>query len=429
VPDLGTGLEGSMLRVISMLAVAVVGASMFVDAQPAAAAANPGVEAQLVGLMNADRARAGLGPLAVDATLTGVARSWSDAMMGAGALIHNPEIENELPGGWTRWGENVGEGSSPASLEAAFMASPDHRANILGAFSLVGVGVDVGAAGTLWVTVDFVTIGTGAATESCKATNPPSAPSPAAAPGYDVLGSDGGVFTFGSAVFHGSVPGLGIRARTVLMALTPDAGGYWVLGSDGGVFTFGDARFFGSVPGTGSRTTAVDFKPTPSGAGYWVLGQDGSVFTFGDAPGFGSLPASGVRARAVKLVPTPTGRGYWILGADGGIFSFGDAAFHGSLPGSGVADTSVSMASTPSGTGYWVLGGDGGIFTFGDAAYHGSVPGIGCTVAQGVQLVPTVTGAGYYVLASDGRVFAFGDAPGLGDPSALHVTARDLVIV
>ena len=86
------------------------------------------------------------------------------------------------------------------------------------------------------------------------------------------------------------------------------------------------------------------------------------------------------------------------------------------------------MAATADSGGYWVVGGDGGIFSFGDAAFHGSVPGIGCTSAQGVQIVATGDGGGYYILASDGRVFAFGDAPTLGDPSGFHITARDLAV-
>ncbi len=417
-----------MSRPVSILAAAVVGLSLIVVGPHRAAAADAGVETQVVSLLNADRAQQGLAPLSVDPALTAIARGWSDTLLRTAILSHNTAIARELPAGWTRWGENVGTGPSASSLEAAFMASPEHRANILGPFSSVGVGVDVTSAGTIWVTVDFIAFQSGAAA-SCTDTNPAPHPSNGAASGYYVLGRDGGVFSFGSAVFHGSVPGLGVHADTVLMAVTPSGGGYWVLGSDGGVFTFGDARFLGSVPGTGSRTAAVDLKATPSGAGYWVLGADGSVFAFGDAPALGSLPASGVRDRAVKLVPTPSGNGYWILGADGGIFSFGDASFHGSLPGAGVNDVSVSMASTPTGAGYWVLGADGGIFSFGDASFHGSVPGIGCEAALGTQLVATTTGAGYYVLSSDGRVFPFGDAPGYGDPSALGVSAVDLDVL
>jgi hypothetical protein len=34
------------------------------------------------------------------------------------------------------------------------------------------------------------------------------------------------------------------------MAATPTGKGYWLVASDGGIFTFGDAVFFGSHAGT-----------------------------------------------------------------------------------------------------------------------------------------------------------------------------------
>jgi hypothetical protein len=33
------------------------------------------------------------------------------------------------------------------------------------------------------------------------------------------------------------------------MAATPDGNGYWLVASDGGIFSFGDARFHGSTGG------------------------------------------------------------------------------------------------------------------------------------------------------------------------------------
>jgi len=397
-----------------------------------ASAANAGLEAEFAQLTNSARSAAGLPPLAVDPALTTIAQGWSNVLLASGTLSHNTNVVGLLPAGWTHFGENVGEGPSAGSIQTAFMNSPEHKANILGPYSLFGIGVDVRSDGTIFVTLDFLAMGSASAasaTPSCTDSNPPNQPSVAAAKGYYVLGNDGGIFSYGGAPFRGSVPGLGISARAVLMALTPDQGGYYVLGSDGGVFTFGDAHFYGSVPGTGSHAVGVDLKPTPDGRGYWILGQDGSVFSFGDAAFHGSLPTSGISATAVKLVPTPTGQGYWILGHDGSVYGFGDAAPHGSLPGAGVHEAAVSMASTPSGNGYWILGADGGIFSFGDAAFHGSVPGIGCQTAQGVQLIATHTGAGYYILSSDGRVFPFGDAPAYGEPSALHVTTLDLAVL
>jgi len=395
-----------------------------------ASAADASSEAQFVNYINSQRSGSSEPTLGVNTDLTGVARGWADHMLAAGGLSHNPNLGTQAPAGWAVVGENVGMGPSVSTIDNAFWNSSEHRANILGNYDVVGVGVDIRSDGMMFVTVDFLkwqasASGPTAVASSCTSSNPPATPSAQGASGYYVLGSDGGIFSYGSAPFHGSVPGTGATAQAILMAVTPSQQGYWVLGSNGQVFAFGDARNLGSALGV----AGADIKPTNTGNGYWILGQDGSVYNFGDAANLGSLPAVGVRDRAVKLVPTPSGHGYWILGADGGIFSFGDAAFHGSLPGLGIHNTSVSMASTPSGRGYWVLGADGGIFSFGDAAFHGSVPGIGCTQAIGVQLIRSASGNGYYILSSDGRVFSFGDAPNFGQPASLHVTTLDLAVI
>ena len=54
--------------------------------------------------------------------------------------------------------ENVGmnSSSSPASMVAAFMNSPGHRANILGSYSGIGIGAYRDSRGVWWVTQDFV---------------------------------------------------------------------------------------------------------------------------------------------------------------------------------------------------------------------------------------------------------------------------------
>ena len=57
------------------------------------------------------------------------------------------------------------------------------------------------------------------------------------------VASDGGVFSFGDAAFHGSMGGKHLDAPIVGMAATPDGGGYWLVGADGGIFSFGDAPF------------------------------------------------------------------------------------------------------------------------------------------------------------------------------------------
>ncbi|HXQ90445.1 MAG TPA: SpoIID/LytB domain-containing protein, partial [Acidimicrobiales bacterium] len=58
--------------------------------------------------------------------------------------------------------------------------------------------------------------------------------------GYWLVASDGGVFSYGDAGFHGSAGNIHLTKPVVGMAATPDGGGYWLVASDGGVFSYGD---------------------------------------------------------------------------------------------------------------------------------------------------------------------------------------------
>jgi hypothetical protein len=64
--------------------------------------------------------------------------------------------------------------------------------------------------------------------------------------GYWLVGSDGGIFTFGGATFYGSAGSLQLNAPIVSMAASADGHGYMLAASDGGIFTYGDAKFYGS---------------------------------------------------------------------------------------------------------------------------------------------------------------------------------------
>ena len=81
--------------------------------------------------------------------------------------------------------------------------------------------------------------------------SPPPPPPPPPAHGYWLVGSDGGIFTFGSATFHGSTGNLKLQRPVVGITPTASQGGYWLVASDGGIFAFGDAGFYGSIPGLG----------------------------------------------------------------------------------------------------------------------------------------------------------------------------------
>ncbi len=210
--------------------------------------------------------------------------------------------------------------------------------------------------------------------------------------GYWMVGSDGGVFAFGTATFKGSLPGLHVTVKNIVGVVPTSTGnGYWMVGKDGGVFAFGDATYLGSLPGDHvTVSNIVGVVPTHDNGGYWMVGSDGGVFAFGDATFKGSLPGLHVTVNNVRaVVPTSTGNGYWMIGSDGGAFAFGDAGFVGSLPGLHVTvNNVVGAVGTPDNQGYWMAGSDGGVFAFGDAGFVGSLPGLGVHVNNIVGVVP-----------------------------------------
>ena len=120
-----------------------------------------GFEAALVADINNARRQHGLQPLTVIAGATDVARRWSWKLANSQVLSHNPAIVSDIASAgsaaWTEIAENVGEGPSdkPEELFNAYMASPEHRANILdhGA-RFIGVGT-VERNGLAWNTLDF----------------------------------------------------------------------------------------------------------------------------------------------------------------------------------------------------------------------------------------------------------------------------------
>jgi SpoIID/LytB domain protein len=191
-------------------------------------------------------------------------------------------------------------------------------------------------------------------------------------------------------------------------------GGYWLVATDGGIFSFGGAAFHGSAGNIKLAKPVVGMAATPDGGGYWLVASDGGVFSYGDAAFHGSAGNIKLAKPVVGMAATPDGGGYWLVASDGGVFSYGDAAFHGSTGALHLAQPVTAMASTPNGAGYWLVASDGGVFSFGNAPFEGSLPGAGVH-APGVALLPTATGAGYLIVTTNGRAVDFGDAPQFGD--------------
>jgi 3D (Asp-Asp-Asp) domain-containing protein len=100
-----------------------------------------------------------------------------------------------------------------------------------------------------------------------------------------------------------------LNQPVVGIAATGTGGGYWLAAADGGVFTFGDATFHGSLPGMGLTQDIRDIAPSPSGDGYWLAAADGGIYSFGDALYRGRVVATS--SQVAGLAATPDGQGYW----------------------------------------------------------------------------------------------------------------------
>ena len=145
--------------------------------------------------------------------------------------------------------------------------------------------------------------------------------------------------------------------------------GYWLVGSDGGIFTFGSAQFYGS---TGSlhapaprgrascpRLTAAATGSTPPTAGSSPSATPSSTArsrASGSIPAGSGLPNS-LNAPIVGMVPSTDGNGYFMVASDGGVFAFGDAHFAGSCPGIGGC-SGAAVAVMPDASGQRLLARD-----------------------------------------------------------------------
>jgi uncharacterized protein YkwD len=124
---------------------------------------SPGsVAGDTLNAMNQDRGASGLGGLAWDSTLAGMAQSHAQAIANSGSLWHSDLgwlISQPSMAGWYSLGENLLQapaGTNGYSAEDVWMGSGPHRANILnGGFNRVGVGVVTDGAGREWVVAMF----------------------------------------------------------------------------------------------------------------------------------------------------------------------------------------------------------------------------------------------------------------------------------
>ncbi len=118
-----------------------------------------GPEAQVLALVNKERAAADCSPVTANDRLTRAADDYSDVMASSGVMSHTgPDgstMTTRVEAAGYRWstlGENIARGQADAaSVMKSWMNSPGHRANILNcSFKELGVGVHFGDGGPWW---------------------------------------------------------------------------------------------------------------------------------------------------------------------------------------------------------------------------------------------------------------------------------------
>ena len=130
-----------------------------------------------------------------------------------------------------------------------------------------------------------VTGTTGQKTSATLVLDVASATPPAPPSGYWQVASDGGIFSFGSAKFSGSMGGTPLNAPVVGIAAAPTGGGYWEVASDGGIFSFGSAKFSGSMGGKPLNEPIVGMAAMPAAAPFTARGMIGDAYEEGATPG------------------------------------------------------------------------------------------------------------------------------------------------
>jgi uncharacterized protein YkwD len=153
---------GKRAAALAMIAVVGLGLSSCGFANTSASGPSDPLISGMYQALNQDRAANGMPPLTWSPKLQNAGGTWSHQMANANSLYHQnlgALIASSDYNGYNTLGENilVGPGGmTAAQMEAAWMASAPHRANITsGNFNIVGIGVYWGPDGRIWATVDF----------------------------------------------------------------------------------------------------------------------------------------------------------------------------------------------------------------------------------------------------------------------------------
>jgi uncharacterized protein YkwD len=153
-------------HILALLAVGFVAFAAAPGAFAARSARSSSAEAGLLQAVNATRAAHGLGAVRLDTRLRTAARSHTLEMLRGGYFAHGDfhgrmvafHVVGSVAGENLAWG--TGAYGSARTIVAEWLASPEHRANLLRpGFTRIGIGLArgtfLGSGGATVVTADF----------------------------------------------------------------------------------------------------------------------------------------------------------------------------------------------------------------------------------------------------------------------------------
>lgn len=155
----------SVVLATAVLVLAILAAAcgpLEAPAPPGAPTAPPdAITATVYNRTNADRAAQGLGALVWNARLAGLAGEWSAHLADSHQFVHR-DLRSVLdwPGyeAYAALGENilVGPGGiNGDQMQDAWLASPSHRANVMGNYDSIGVAIAYGDDGYVRAVANF----------------------------------------------------------------------------------------------------------------------------------------------------------------------------------------------------------------------------------------------------------------------------------
>ena len=147
-------MRRGLVRIVAVAALTIGLAATTVGAATPASAQFR--RAKMLSWVNHSRVEHHVHRLRMVRPVVGLAHDHNVAMAHKQRLFHSTDLGYKLRSySWHSWGENVGAGVTPYGLFKAYMASPEHRANMLSkGFDRVGISF-VERHGVLWSTLIF----------------------------------------------------------------------------------------------------------------------------------------------------------------------------------------------------------------------------------------------------------------------------------